>query len=87
MSEFKYFTKIDIVKQWRAWRATVRVQRQGPRVMMTELQARLALVCASTDDGRLLTNGTNLIWTVVYWVTYGSRPCINGTQKRQNFSS
>ena len=59
MSEFKYFPKIDIVKRWRA---TVRVQRQGPRAMMTELEARLALVCASADDDRLLTGGTNLIW-------------------------
>ena len=41
------------------WRATVIVQHQGPRVMMTELEMRLALVCASTDDG------TILIWTVV----------------------
>ena len=55
MSEFKYFPKIDIVKQWRA---IVRVQRQGPRAMMTKLEARLALVYASTDDGRLLTGGT-----------------------------
>ena len=59
MSEFKYFPKIDVLKQWRA---TVRVQRQGPRAMMTELEACLALVCASTDDDRLLTGGTNLIW-------------------------
>ena len=42
--------------------ATVRVQRQGPRAMMTELEARMALVCASADDDRLLTGGTNLIW-------------------------
>ena len=50
--------KIDIVKQWRA---TVRVQHQGLRAMMTELEARLALVCASTDNGRLLTGSTSLI--------------------------
>ena len=35
--------------------AAVRVLRQGLRAMMTELEARLALVCASTDDGRALT--------------------------------
>ena len=62
MSEFKYFPKIDIAEQLRA---TVRVQHQGPRAMMTELEARLALVCASTDHGRPLIGGTNLIWTVV----------------------
>ena len=67
MSEFKYFMKIDIVKQWRANVRHVRVQCQGPRAMMNELEARLALVCTSTDDGRLLTGGTNLIWTVVDW--------------------
>ena len=62
MSEFM---KIDIVKQWRATIRHVRVQRQEPRAMMTELEARLALVPASTDDGRLLTGGTNLISTVM----------------------
>ena len=56
------FTKINIEKQWRA---TVQVQRQEPRAMMTELEARMALVCASTDDSRPLTGCTNLIWTVV----------------------
>ena len=34
------------------WRATVRVQRRGPGAKMTEVEARVALVCASTDDGR-----------------------------------
>ena len=53
--------KFDIVKQWRVTVRHVRVQRQGPRAMMTELEARLALVCASTNDGRSLTGGTNLI--------------------------
>ena len=41
--------------------------------------AHVALVCASTNDGRPLTGGTNLIWTVVDWVTSGSGPCMNGT--------
>ena len=36
----------------------------------------MALVCASTDDGRPLTGGTNLIWMVVDGVTSGSGPCI-----------
>ena len=32
---------------------------------MTEVEACVALVCASTDDSRSLTGGTNLIWTMV----------------------
>ena len=67
------FTKIDIVKQWRA---TVQVQRQESRAMMTKLEARMALVCASTDDSRPLTGCTNLIWTVVNWVVSGSGPSL-----------
>ena len=47
------------------WRATVRVERQGPRVMRTEVEAHVALVCVSTKDSRPLTGGTNLIWMVV----------------------
>ena len=35
---------------------------------MTEVEAHMALVCVSTDDGRLVTGGTNLIQTVVDWV-------------------
>ena len=69
------------------WRATVRVQRRGPEAKSTEVEARMALVCASTDDGRPLTGGTNLVWTEVDWVASGSGPCINGTHKRQKFSS
>ena len=53
--------------QWRATVRHVRVQHQEPRAMMTELDARLALVCASTDDSRLLTGGTNLLSAVVDW--------------------
>ena len=78
MSAFKYFAKLD-VKHVRP--ATVRVQYQGPGVKTTEVEARMALVCASTDNGRPLTGGANLIRTVVDWVTSGSGPCINGTQK------
>ena len=48
---------------------------------MTEVEARIALVCASTDDSRSLTGGTNLIWTMVDCVASGSRPCINCTHK------
>ena len=35
---------------------------------MTEVEAHVALVCASTDNSKLLTGGTNLIWMVVDWV-------------------
>ena len=73
--------------QWRATVSLVRVQRRGPGAKATEVEARVALVCASTDDGRPLTGGTNLIWTVVDWVASGCRPRINGTHKRQKFSS
>ena len=47
------------------WRAAVRVQRHGPGAKTTEVEAHVALVCASTGDGRPLTGGANLIWTVV----------------------
>ena len=33
------------------WRATVRVQRRGLIAKMTEVEAHVALVCASTDNG------------------------------------
>ena len=54
MSVFKYFTKID-VKHGEA--SGVRVQYRGPEAKMTEIEARVALSCASTDDGRPLTGG------------------------------
>ena len=75
MSAFKYFTKIDIVKYVKAsgglLTPTVRVQRRGPGAKRTEVEAHVALVCASTDDGRPLTGSTNLIWMVVDWVASG----------------
>ena len=49
----------------------------------TEVEALLVMVCASTDDGRLLTGCTNLIWTVVDCVASGSGPCIKDTLKCQ----
>ena len=50
-------------------RATVRLQRLEPRAKTTEVEARVALVCAFTDDGRPLTGGTHLIWRwPVDWV-------------------
>ena len=54
MSEFKYFTKID-VKHGEP--SAVRVQCRRPRAKMTGIEARVALICASTDDGRSLTGG------------------------------
>ena len=50
----------------------------------TEVEAHVALVCTSTYDGRPLTGGTSLIWTVVDWVASGSGPCISGTHKHLN---
>ena len=41
------------------------MQRRGPGVKTTEVEAHVALVCVSTDDSRPLTGGTNLIWMVV----------------------
>ena len=49
------------------------MQRQGPGANMTEVEAHVALVCASIDDGRLLTGGTNLIWTMVDCVASGEQ--------------
>ena len=66
--------------QWRIrCRAIVRVQCRGPGAKTTEVESHVELVCASTDDGRSLTGGTNLIGTVVDCVASGSGPCINGT--------
>ena len=44
------------------------MQYRGPGAKTTEVEARVALVCASTDDGRPLAGCENLIWTVVEWV-------------------
>ena len=40
------------------------IQRRGPRAKTTEVEVRVALVCASIDDGRSLIGGTNLVSTV-----------------------
>ena len=84
MSTFKYFTKIDIailcVKHVKPASGRL-LSESRPGAKTTEVEACVALVCASTDDGRSLTGGTNLIWTVVDWVASGSGPCINGTHK------
>ena len=55
------------------------MQRHGLGAKTTEVEARMALVCASTDDGRPLTGSANLIWTVVdYSETSGVKliPCM-----------
>ena len=41
---------------WGQWRANVRVQYRWPEAKTTEVEACMALVCASTDDGRPLTD-------------------------------
>ena len=51
---------------------TVRVQRRGPEAKTTEVEARMALICASTDDGRPLVGRLNLIRAVVDWVASDS---------------
>ena len=59
MSAFKYFTKIDVKASGGLLSECSVGDPEG------EVEARVALVCASTDDGRPLTGGTNLIWTMV----------------------
>ena len=56
MSIFKYFTKID-VKHVRPVEGYCQVQYWGPEAKKTEVEARVALICASTDNGRSLTGG------------------------------
>ena len=55
MSTLEYFAKIDIMKHVKA-----RVQRWGPRARMTEVEAHMALVCASTNNGSVVD------WTLSY---------------------
>ena len=56
---------IDIVKHVKASGGlTVRVQCRGHGAKTTEVEVCMALVCASTDDGRLLIGGTNFVLTV-----------------------
>ena len=52
--------------------ATVIVKYRGHGAKMTEVEARVALVCASTNNSSLLTGGANLILMVVDCVTSGS---------------
>ena len=55
---------IDVVKHVKASGElqSDRVPRGGPGAKTTEFEVRMALVCASTDDGRpLILSGTNLM--------------------------
>ena len=72
--------KINIVKYVKASGRLLQCQRPGAKT--TEVETHVALVCASTDD-----SSTNLIRTVVDWVTSSSIPCINGIHKHQKVSS
>ena len=61
------------------------MQYRGPEAQTNEIEAHVALICASTDDGRPLTGG-GLLGRFTGRVS-GSGLCINGTHKRQKFSS
>ena len=84
MSVFKYFTKID-VKHVRPVEGYCRVQYRGPEAKTTEVEARVALICASTDDGRSSQAVVDWVASRVEFQVGG--PCINGTHKRQKFRS
>ena len=84
MSVFKYFTKID-VKYVRPVEGYCRVQYRGPEAKTTEVEARVALICASTDDGRSSQGVVDWVASRVEFQVGG--PCINGTHKRQKFRS
>ena len=72
MSAFKYFTKIDIVQR-EACEGQLKPGgllsecsvRDPEQRRLFEVEARVPLVCASTDNGRPFTGSTRLIWTVV----------------------
>ena len=83
MSAFQYFTKIDIVKHVKASGGLLSEYSIGdPEQRQLKLKhAWHWFVRASTNDGRPLIGGTNLIWMVVDWVASGSGPCTNGTHK------
>ena len=74
--------------QWRpdCQSAASAIQSEDDRSWSTH--GNLILICASTDNSRPLTGGTK-IWTVVAWLPGSLQvgPCINGTHKRQKFSS
>ena len=84
MSVFKYFTKID-VKHVRPVEDYYRVQYREPEAKTTEVEARVVLICASTDNGR---SSQAVIDWLASWVEFQvGGPCINGTHKRQKFRS
>ena len=55
MSVFKYFTKIDVKLVRPVEGYCQSAVSRGPEAKTTEFEARVALICASTDDGRPLT--------------------------------
>ena len=59
MSAFNCFTMIDVVKHVEACGELLSECSVGDPE-----RRRLVLVCASTDDGRTLLGGTNLVLTV-----------------------
>ena len=61
------------------------MQRRRPGVKTTEVQARVALVYASNDDGRPFTGGTNLICQ--RWLTGSLQVADHAYRKCQKFSS
>ena len=80
-----HFTKIDIVReacegQWRVSECSV-----GDLERRRLKFAHMVLVCASTDDGRPLTGGTNLICR--QWSAGSLWVADHAYQKRQRFSS
>ena len=56
MSIFKYCTKIDV----NYVRPVEGYCQSAVSAKMTEVEARVALICASTVDGRPLTGGLNI---------------------------
>ena len=62
-----------------------RVQYRGPEAKTIEVEACVALICASTDDSR--SSQVVVDWVASRVEFQVGRPCINGTHKRQKFSS
>ena len=57
MSAFKYFTMIDVMKHVKASGELLSECSVRNRLKTTEVEVRMALVYASTDDGRPLIGG------------------------------
>ena len=62
------------------------MQRLGPGAKTTEVEVRVVLLCASTDDGRpLIAGSTNLASINGGTLQVADNAC--GTHKSQKFSS